>query len=209
MLMWPLKPRRKDRSVAAARQAGRHGAVGPVAGRTSASSAIQRTGRPLALSTGLGSAWNRVRGAGYLDAPLHRRRGRPVGGWGGRCLRLADRDAGRDVDQGEGARVSAEGGGCGLVAGSSTTPPGGNRAGPDDQAHQPSPNAAGTRCPPLAVRLKLAGDNSCAARRQFCAAAESRASWQRIGQLAGVGCLAQEPLNPRAWSAARGLSVSP
>ena len=49
MLMWPLKPRRKDRSVAAARQAGRHGAVGPVAGRTSASSAIQRTGRPLAV----------------------------------------------------------------------------------------------------------------------------------------------------------------
>src|SRR4029077_11832943 len=62
-----------------------------------------------------------------------------------------------NVDQDEGARVSAEGGGCGLVAGSSTTPPGGNRAGPDDQAPQPPPHAAGTKCPPTAGRLKLAG----------------------------------------------------
>jgi hypothetical protein len=188
MLMWPLKPRRKDRSVAAARQAGRHGAVGTVAGRTSASSAIQRTGRPLAVVYRARFSLEsgpRCRIPGRARSPAARSTSRRLGP--PMSSPLQDRDAGRDVDQGEGARVSAEGGGCGLVAGSSTTPPGGNRAGPDDQAHQPCPQRSGNKV--------SAASGSAEARRgqllrspvTVCAAAESRASWQRIGQLAGVG----------------------
>jgi hypothetical protein len=144
--MWPLKPRRKDRSVAAARQAGRHGAVGPVAGRTSASSAIQRTGRPLAVVYRARFSLEsgpRCRIPGRARSPAARSTSRRLGRPMSSPCRIVTR--GRDVDQGEGAQVSAEGGGCGLVAGSSTMPPGGNRAGPDDQAHQPCPQRSGNK----------------------------------------------------------------
>ena len=92
--------------------------MGPSTGAPSAPSAIQRTGRPRPLSAGLGSAcWNRVRGAGYLNAVVTGGEVDEQAAGAAHVLALEDRDPGWDVHQGQGAQVSAEGGGCGPGGG--------------------------------------------------------------------------------------------
>ena len=158
MLMWPLKPRRKDRSVAAERQAGRHGAVGPVAGRTSASSAIQRTGRPLAVVYWARFSLEsgpRCRISGRARSPAARSTSRRLGRPMSSPCRIATRagTSTRARARGYPPKAAAAAWWRGLRPRRRE----GTGQGPMTRPTRPPPNAAGTRCPPLAVRLKLAG----------------------------------------------------